>query len=351
MDDLNILITGAGAPGIKGTLYSLKNNFDNRQINTIGTDAREEVVGKYLCDKFYQIPKASDSKYIAKLFSICESESVDVILPQNTAELAILSENKRKFEYIGTRIALSDKESIDIANDKYKLMSLAKDMGVPTPKFHLVDTFIDLVRFAKRLGWPEEPVVIKPPVSNGMRGVRIIDESIDLKEKLYSEKPSNLHVHMDYLKTVLGEYFPSLIIMEYLPNEEWTVDVFNAKDITVVTRKRDLIKSGITFEGTCEKNIQMIEYSSLLSKEIGLKYAFGFQFILDANNVPKLLESNPRIQGTMVLSTFAGANIIYGAVKLALGEKVPKFDILWGTKIMRYWGGIGISDDIIVGQL
>ena len=43
MDDLNILITGAGAPGIKGTLYSLKNNFDNRQINTIGTDAREEV--------------------------------------------------------------------------------------------------------------------------------------------------------------------------------------------------------------------------------------------------------------------------------------------------------------------
>jgi carbamoyl-phosphate synthase large subunit len=351
MDDLKVLITGAGAPGIKGTLYSLKNNFDGRQVNTIGTDARKEVIGKYLCDKFYQIPMASDPKYIEKLFSVCEKENVNVVLPQNTAELFILSESMGKFESLGTNIALSDRKSIDVANNKYKLMSLAKNIGVPTPEFYLVDTFVDLVKFAKILGWPEKPVVVKPPISNGMRGIRIINEYVDLKENFYFEKPTSLNIHMDHLKSILGENFPSLLVMEYLPNEEWTVDVLSAEDITVVTRKRDLIRSGITFEGTCEKNEQLIEYSSLLSKEIGLKYAFGFQFKLDANNVPKLLESNPRVQGTMILSTFAKANIIYGAVKCALDENIPKFDIRWGTKIMRYWGGIGIDGNVVLDVL
>ncbi len=351
MDALNILVTGAGAPGIKGTLYSLKNNFDGCKINIIGTDAKEDVIGKYLCDSFYQIPKASEPEYVIELGSICQNESIDVLLPQNTAELLILAGNKELFKSFGTKIAISEKKSIEIANDKHKLMSLAKDIGLPTAEFYLVDTFEGLVESAKKLGWPEKPVVIKPPISNGMRGVRIIDESVNLKENFYSEKPTSLYIHMSYLKTILGNLFPSLLIMEYLPNEEWTVDILSVNNIYVVTRKRDIIRSGITFEGTYEENKQMIEYSRLLSKEIGLEYAFGFQFKLDANNVPKLLESNPRIQGTMVLSTFAGANIIYGAVKQALGEKVPEFNILWRTRIMRYWGGIGINDNKIFGQV
>lgn len=351
MDALNVLVTGAGAPGISGTLYSLKNNFDDRKINVIGTDAKEDVIGKYLCDGFYQIPKASEIGYIEYLSLFCKKESIDVVLPQNTAELSILAANKKHFESFGTKIAVSDEQSIEIANDKYKLMSAAKKLGVPTAEFYLVDTFEGLFESAKKLGWPEKPVVIKPPVSNGMRGVRIIDESVNLKEKLYSEKPSSLHIHMSYLKIILGNSFPSLLVMEYLPNDEWTVDIINANNISVITRKRDVIRSGITFEGTCEENEQMIEYSRLLSKKIGLEYAFGFQFKLDANNVPKLLESNPRIQGTMVLSTFAGANVIYGAVKHALGEEIPQFNIQWGTKIMRYWGAIGIEGGTICGAL
>ena len=107
MDTLNILITGAGAPGIKGTVYSVKNNFDDRRINIIGTDASDNVIGKYLCDRFYQIPKASHAEYITKLYSICEKESVNVVLPQNTAELIYISKNKNKFEIFGRKIALS----------------------------------------------------------------------------------------------------------------------------------------------------------------------------------------------------------------------------------------------------
>ena len=150
---------------------------------------------------------------------------------------------------------------------------------------------------------------------------------------------------MEFIRNILSDKFPSMIVMEYFPGAEYTVDVLNSNMLTIIPRRRDLIKSGITFIGTVEKNEEIIEYSKKLSEGIGLDYAYGFQFKLDAMGVPKLLECNPRIQGTMVLSTFAGANVIYGAVKYALGEEVPTFDIKWGTKILRYWGGIGLSPE------
>ena len=351
MDDITVLVTGSGAPGIRGTLYSLKNNFDGRNIKTIGTDIKDNVIGKFLCDKFYQINKPSSPEYLEQLLSICKNENVDVLLPQNTSELLVLSQTKKEFESIGTNVAISDEESITVANDKYKLMELAKNIGVPTADFYLVNTFEELIKYATKLGWPEKPVVIKPPLSNGMRGVRIIDESIDLKTSLYSEKPTSLYINMSFLEQILGSSFPDLLVMEYLPKDEYTVDILKAGTITVVPRRRNIIHSGISFESTVENNEFISKYSILLAEELKLEYAFGFQFKLDEHNIPKLLESNPRVQGTMVLSTFAGANIIYGAVKSALNEDVPVFDIQTGTKILRYWGGIGVNDTKVLGSL
>lgn len=351
MDNLTVLVTGCGAPGIKGTLYSLENNFDGRRIRTIGTDIMDEVVGKYLCNKFYKIHRPSSSEYMTELLSICKKESVDVLLPQNTAELSLLASNKDDFEDVGTAVAVSDEPAIGIANDKYELMKVARETGVPVPEFYLVDSFEDLIKRAEGLGWPDRPVVIKPPVSNGMRGLRIIDESIDLKDAFFNEKPSGVYLKMNNLREILGPAFSSLLIMEDLAHDEYTVDLLSAKNLTIIPRKRDLIKSGITFNGTVEKNEYILDYSEKLSRKVGLKYAYGFQFKMGDDGVPKLLESNPRVQGTMVLATFAGANIIYGAVKCALGEELPEFDINWGTRILRYWGGLGVSGNAVLGEL
>lgn len=351
MDNITILVTGCGAPGIKGTLYSLENNFDGRRIKTIGTDVTDEAIGKYLCNKFYKINKPSSNEYLTKLLSICKEESVDVLMPQNTAELSVLARNKDDFDDVRTTVAVSDKQAIEIANDKYKLMKVAIETGVPVPKFYLVDNFEDLIKRAESLGWPNRPVVIKPPVSNGMRGLRIINESIDLRDAFFNEKPAGVFLRMNNLREILGPTFPRLLIMENLDYDEYTVDLLSSNGLTIIPRKRDLIKSGITFNGTVEKNEDIIEYSEKLSRNVGLKYAYGFQFKMSDDRMPKLLESNPRIQGTMVLATFAGANIIYGAVKYTLGEDLPEFDINWGTRILRYWGGVGVSGNAFLGEL
>jgi len=353
MRALKVLITGSGAPGIKGTVYSLKNNFDNRKIVLIGTDIKDEVVGKYLCDKYYVIARASDAKnYLDNLLDICVGEKVDVVIPQNTAELGLLASNRNKFKEIGTSIVCSGENAIKVSNNKYELMKICSELSVPVGRFCLVDNFDKLIDFAKELGWPDKKIVVKPPVSNGQRGLRIVDESIDLKRLFYEEKPTSLYTRMEDLRRILGENFPHLIVTEYLPGEEYTVDVLRtSNDITVIPRKRDLIRFGITFNGTTEFNKEIIEYSKKISEKINLQHCFGFQFKLDESRVPKILESNPRVQGTMVLATFAGANVVYGAVKSVLGEEIPKFDIKWGSKIVRYWGGINVVENRLISNL
>jgi carbamoyl-phosphate synthase large subunit len=351
MDDITVLITGAGAPGIKGTLYSLRRNFDRRRIRTVGTDISGDVVGRYLCDGFYQVPRPSSTAFIPRLLEICKKEKVDVILPQVTSELSLLSQSRKEFEACGTKVAISSSKAIELSNNKFNLMRSATEMGLPVPRFFLVSTMDSLRLCAEELGFPKKPFVVKPPVSSGMRGLRIVEEKHDLKEEFYTKKPNDVNVGLEDLERILGSAFPELMVTEHLPGIEYSVDILADRDPIVIPRTRDLIRTGITFNGSVEKSEEIIDQSRRLVKGLGLEYACGFQMKLDGIGRPRLLECNPRVQGTMVLSTLAGANIIYGAVKLAFGEELPEFEIRWNTRLMRYWGGIGISDGEVIAEI
>ena len=346
-DELRILITGVGAPGIMGTVYSIKTNYDKRKVYLVGTDINENAVGKYLCNSFHVLPIASDAQnYLDTLKRICIKEKIDVIVPQNTRELLILASNKQEFIDINIQVLISNVEAIERANDKFELMKICKSHNIPVSEFEKVSEFDKLFEAAKNLGWPDRKIVVKPPSSNGQRGVKIIDEKKDFKKAFFDEKPSNLFDTMDGLNKILGQNFPELIITEYLPGEEYTVDLIRKGNfVSAIPRKRDLIRSGITFNGSVENNKDIINYSKKLAEVLNLEYCFGFQFKMDENNTPKILESNPRVQGTMVLSTIAGANIIYSSVKLLLGEDIPEFNIDWNSKILRFWGGIGLYNN------
>jgi len=341
------MVTGAGAPGIKGTIYSLKNNYDKRKIKLIGTDIKDDVIGKYFVESFYKIPKPSEKEFINRILDICEKENVNFILPQVTDELEVFSKNKEKFEKNGVKVAVSDYENFKIANNKFLLTKIAQEIGAGAAKLTLVKSMEELEEVLPFFGYPKKPVVIKPPSSRGMRGLRIIDETKNRYDFFMEEKPTSVFITKNELNNIFVEKFPELLISEYMPGEEYSVDILadNGNPLVIIPRKRLEIRSGITFKGVTEKHEKIIEYSKLLTEKLRLNYAFGFQFKLDEKNEPKLLECNPRIQGTMVMATLSGANIIYSSLKLLLGEKIPKFDIKWNMKFIRYWGGISVFND------
>ena len=141
--------------------------------------------------------------------------------------------------------------------------------------------------------------------------------------------------------------------MEYLPGTEYSVDAFRGQKAEIaLPRSRDKIVNGISFETTLADRSDLSEFTLKAAKRIGLKYAFGFQYKLDADGIPKVLECNPRVQGTMAASMQSGVNIIWMAVDEALGnpQALPKAKFR-PVKFQRYWGGVWSLEGRMLGQL
>jgi carbamoyl-phosphate synthase large subunit len=136
------------------------------------------------------------------------------------------------------------------------------------------------------------------------------------------------------------------LVTEYLPGAEYTVDNFLGAQVhAAVPRLRKEIRSGISFVNELEHRDDLMQYSVALGRRIGLQYAVGFQFKLDQDGCAKLLECNPRVQGTMVASLFGDVNVIWLGVKEAMGEVVESVPPLRPASFHRFWGGVGFSGE------
>ena len=349
------LVTGAGAPGAAGTIGALRNNPDGLRFRIVATDINDEVVGKYLADRFQVVPGPESGDYIHEMLSVCEREHVDVIVPQTTREIGVLSKHVREFLDIDVGIVVCSPDSINIANDKYLLMETAKEANVPCPESYLTCSNDTLMEAAQKLGYPRKNVVVKPRISNGMRGFRVVTEdSLDVSTFL-REKPDGVRICLSALMEILERgKWPELIVSEYLPGPEYTVDVFRGAAATIaIPRLREKIRSGITFDARVELRNDLVENSIVLAEILNLKYCFGFQYKCSDDGIPKLMESNPRVQGTMVTSNFAGFNMIYYSVLEALGSAVAAegVEVTEGLRFSRYWGGLAALNGDVVGRV
>jgi carbamoyl-phosphate synthase large subunit len=352
---VTILLTGVGAPGTKGTIYALRNNGDGTDVAIVGTDIKADAVGRHWVDEFAAVPAPESDGYLAALNRLCSRHNVDMVLPQTTRETMALSAARESVE---APVAVSGGPAVRRANSKYELLKTFKKLGLPYPESFLVRSMAELSDRARRLGYPERPVVVKPPVSFGSRGFRVLTAGSSWTRKRFlEEKPSSTETTLEELERILGRgedsRFPELLVSEHLPGAEYSVDAFVGKKARVaIPRRRDEIVNGISFRTTVEDRRDVAEYTLRAAREIGLEYAFGFQFKLDGEGTPKVLECNPRVQGTMVASLFGGANVIWMAVMEALGSppsavpRKPK-----PAEFRRFWGGMGLTGGRLVDEI
>ena len=132
-------------------------------------------------------------------------------------------------------------------------------------------------------------------------------------------------------------------MMEFLPGKEYSVDMYvGSKKIFSLPRCRKCISSGISHSTYLEKNEYLIKLSSLFARHINYEGILGMQFKDDLHGKPMILECNPRVQGSMVISTISGANLIKMAIEEKLTNKINhNCKINWNTSFERYYGGYG----------
>ena len=339
---INILMTGGGAPGAAGILYCLK---QNPSFNIIVTDANPEAIGKYLNNDFETIPFASDSNFVDATLSLCRRKNIHAVLPLVTKELTPLSQRSNEFEMAGTKLLASSASSLEIANNKSRLYEFLQWRGMAVPDFRVVETIQQFKIAIQELGYPDKQVCFKPSVSNGSRGFRIVTNQINELDLLFNYKPNSTYISLnDAVRILSSGTFPELLVSEYLPGEEYSVDCLanHSQSVLIVPRLRKRMINGISVEGEFVKENSIITYCTQIIKELQLHGNIGIQVKKSEAGQFLILEINPRVQGTISAAMGAGINLPVLAIKQELGLPIMSEELLvkWGTKFSRYWNEV-----------
>ena len=340
--NINVLMTGAGAPGAAGILKCL---FQNPNIHVTAADANPDAVGRWLTDDFVTIPFAHKENFIETLLSVCREKDIHVLLPLVTRELIPLAEHIKEFEVSGTKILVSSAESLEIANNKSKLYQFLEWRGIEIPAYRVAETIEQFESAVKELSYPQKEVCFKPSVSNGSRGFRILSNKINKLDLLLNHKPDAAIMTLEEASAVLSSgKFPELLISEYMPGDEYSVDCLAnlGKTVIVLPRIRRKMINGISVEGEFIKNDTIISYCNQIIKELKLHGNIGLQIRQSATGKFLLLEINPRVQGTISAALGSGVNLPLLAIKQELGLSITpeELQINWGVKFSRYWNEV-----------
>ncbi|MFH1582610.1 MAG: ATP-grasp domain-containing protein [bacterium] len=337
---IKVLLTASGGPGWVSMYKCLKNNGE-RELKVYGCDVSEHTAGSYYAEKHFQVEMGSDPKFIPHLLKIAQKEHIDIILPTVDSELLPLAKNIELFKKNNVKVAVSNPQSLKIVTNKANLFKFLQDNNLPSPKYFKVKNWADFLKTLDSLNYPKEAVCFKPVNSYGSRGFRILDSKKNFYHLLLDEKPQGIYISFKELKNILEKQFPfpELLVMEYLSGKEYTVDIFVDKGEIkyIIPRLRLKMEQGITIEGLVEKNEEIISLSKRLISKLEMNYCVGIQARYDKKGTPKILEINPRLQGTTIISYGARVNLPYFAVKSCLDEKIPKVKINFGVHMYRHW--------------
>ena len=292
-----------------------------------------------MVDKFYRVPDARSDKYVPTLLDICKNEKVDVLLPFMSAELIPLIDNKAEFEKNGTKVSVSDRNSVVLTNNKFLFYDFLKKNGINTPRFARVTKWEELKPACEACGYPNNGVCVKATELSGSRGIRIINPELSRFDILFNEKPNSFLTTLNDLESVLKEKneMPEMMAMEYLPGVEGSVDLIADKGeiVYMAYRESTVNLHSIPQAGELKENKEAYEIARRVINALRLTGSADLDFKNDKNGRPVLMEINPRIAATMQIFKEGGLNLPYLRIKQLLGEELPEINVKYGIKFKR----------------
>ncbi len=335
--------SGAGAPGFGGIFHCLKQ--DSAVVVHAG-DQNASSYGFGLADYSVQVPPSNHTSFIPFVKDYCKKHSIHVILPITTRELEPLAKNKTSFQEIGTQVLVSNLEGLTIANHKYWVLEHAEKLGIPVPQFTLVSNFEQLKAYCEQqfLGGKSHQC-FKPVLGNGSRGFGIVSREIN--SNFLNQKSGWMPLTIEeWGKRMEEQKFDiPFLVSDYLEGVEYSVDVLVHNRVVVycIPRRRDKMIGGISVSGLIENNLEIIELTNKLVLSLDLTGPIGVQWKYDLEGIPRLLEINPRLQGTTSACLLAGVNIPLESIKSAMSSAYqPDSKVIWETYFTRYWADINL---------
>jgi len=235
---------------------------------------------EFVCDDTIDdMPFISDPGFVEKLARTVRDRDISFIFPTDDTIAMVLKEHEAE---LGAKVVCSPLETTVLCRYKKRMFEALRGEDF-MPKVYEADA-IDRIS--------EYPVFVKPDVSQGSRGAMRVDTPEALRAVGHLE---------------------DMVICEYLPGEEYTVDCFTDREgrLTFMNpRVRTRLIHGITARG---HNVpRTAEFEHVLN---GLNSAVRFrgywfaQLKRDRSGKLKLLEICTRFSGSFAISKGKGVNL------------------------------------------
>lgn len=253
----------------------------------------------------YPSPLSDPSQFISSLAEAVRRFEITAIMPITDATIQVLAGLRDRFRPSVTG-AIPSLESYDLVSDKYRLMKLAHELGIPVPETVFVPdgniaAVLDQVR--------AYPVVVKPGRSLQRVDERWIKTSVHFISNV--EELADLYRRTPYLRN------PSLIQQRIEGEGQGVFGLFDhGRSCALFAHRRIREKppaGGVSvFRESIELPKPMADYAVRLLERVKWHGVAMVEFKVDRHSkVPMLMEINGRFWGSLQLAVDAGLNFPY----------------------------------------
>ena len=300
MSELHILFTGTGRRIELLQAFRQASLRLGVNLKMYSADMAGDAPGAAFCDYTRKICAMRDKDYIPQLMEICRKDKIDLLIPTIDTDLIVLSENKERFETVGTRVLISDSDKIAFCRDKNNTYNFFESCGLMAPK---------PTNDYRNYEGPY-PCFIKP--KDGSSSINAFKVEHEQELVTYADK--------------IGDY----IIQPFIDGKEYTMDIFcdfDGNPVYIVPRERIAVRSGEVLKTRIELDERMIEEAQRLIQKFHPCGPITVQLIRQKDTGDDYyIEINPRYGGGAPLSMKAGADSPGAIMRLLLGETLTYQD-------------------------
>ncbi len=275
--------------------------------------------GKFVYENYIDnIPQVDAGDFIERLNTVIDEHEIDFIIPAHDSVVLKLAQEKEAGN-LHCDVVTSPASTCEVARSKLKTYELLKE-SIPTPKVHKTPQGLQTSDF---------PIFLKPDIGQSSKGTHLAK---NLEEVMFYKKKD-----------------PSVLLLEYLPGKEYTVECFTDKNGQLLFcegRERVRVLNGISVNTVKVKDGRFKQLASKINQKLKFRGAWYFQVKQNADNELVLMEIAPRIAGTMALIRCKGVNLVLMSLFDRLGYDVDVLENNYHLVLDRALGSIYYQHDI-----
>lgn len=259
----------------------------------------------------YPVPEDRPEAFLDALERELAVGEYDVLLPVNETTVDLVVANRERFED-DAALPFPSYEKLFVGLNKRQTVEVADELGVPQPKtLFSEEASLDAVEDA--IGFP---VVVKPERGSGRSGVWVCASRDELERA--SRRATDAH--------------GPVLFQNFVPNggERGVYTMYDDESrlsgLTVQHRLRSHPPDGgpSTYRETVD-DPELVELADQLLSGLDWRGAAMAEFRVHAGTgEPYLIELNPRLWGSLPLSTYAGVDFPYLLYQLAVGAPLDR---------------------------